>query len=221
MSKTIDTVGIYLSAKERHHLSEIVADLESKEEKAIREFRTVDATDYAEKRAALTKLMYLPASREEPVVKERKATLVLTDDELEAFEYHGCSSGTDTPPLVRNAIVRATQEIRHHRAAIAADKGRVRAALVAAIDTVAIEGVDRGRSSWSGAFTDRIAELLSDALALPKLGLPSERVRAVVKEAVTAVIAAYSPTATDAERSIAGAVLGESIAARVAKLLIE
>jgi hypothetical protein len=40
----------------------------------------------------------------------------LTDAELESFEYHGCSSGTSTQPLVRDCIVRACAEIRDLRA---------------------------------------------------------------------------------------------------------
>lgn len=42
----------------------------------------------------------------------------LRDDELEALEYHGCSSGTSTQPMVRDAIVRATRELRRHRAMV-------------------------------------------------------------------------------------------------------
>jgi len=44
----------------------------------------------------------------------------LSDVELDALEYHGCSSGTSTPQLVRNGIVRATSELRQRRAADAA-----------------------------------------------------------------------------------------------------
>jgi len=49
----------------------------------------------------------------------------LTHDELHALQYHGCSSGTSTQPIVREAIVRAVAELQRHRAALAADKERV------------------------------------------------------------------------------------------------
>lgn len=39
----------------------------------------------------------------------------LSDSELDDLEYHGCSSGTATPRVVRDAVVRATQEIRRRR----------------------------------------------------------------------------------------------------------
>ncbi len=39
----------------------------------------------------------------------------LTHSELESLEYHGCSSGTPTPPFVRAAIVKACAELRQHR----------------------------------------------------------------------------------------------------------
>jgi hypothetical protein len=42
---------------------------------------------------------------------------VLTDAELESLEYHGCSSGTSTPPMIRDAIVKAARELRGRRAA--------------------------------------------------------------------------------------------------------
>jgi hypothetical protein len=41
----------------------------------------------------------------------------LSDADLDAMIQHGCSSGTDTPPLVRDAIVKAGLELRELRAA--------------------------------------------------------------------------------------------------------
>lgn len=39
----------------------------------------------------------------------------LTDDELDSLEYHGCSSGTSTPQILRTAILQAVAEIRSSR----------------------------------------------------------------------------------------------------------
>lgn len=39
----------------------------------------------------------------------------LSDLELDALEYDSCSSGTSTAPIVREAIVRACQELRQRR----------------------------------------------------------------------------------------------------------
>jgi hypothetical protein len=44
-------------------------------------------------------------------------TTDLTDAELEAARGHGASSGTATPPPIRDAIVRMVAEIRRRRAA--------------------------------------------------------------------------------------------------------
>ncbi len=44
----------------------------------------------------------------------------LTDDELSSLEYHGCSSGTGAPMILRDAIVRACTEIRRRRSDAAA-----------------------------------------------------------------------------------------------------
>lgn len=41
----------------------------------------------------------------------------LTDGELEAAHWHGSSSGTTTPQLVRDALIRMVAEIRRRRAA--------------------------------------------------------------------------------------------------------
>ena len=46
----------------------------------------------------------------------------LTDEELESLEYHGCSSGTGTAPMVRDAIVKATTELRAYRAALTPER---------------------------------------------------------------------------------------------------
>jgi hypothetical protein len=46
----------------------------------------------------------------------------MTDEQLDEFEYLGCSSGTSTPPMVRNAILQAVAEIRRHRAAQTANE---------------------------------------------------------------------------------------------------
>ena len=63
----------------------------------------------------------------------------LTDDDLEGLEHLGCSSGTSTPPMVRDAIVRACTEIRRHRVAQIASmervRGIVRSALTEVIET--------------------------------------------------------------------------------------
>jgi hypothetical protein len=44
----------------------------------------------------------------------------LHDDEIESLEYHACSSGTSTQPIVRDAILRAIIELRRRRAEPAA-----------------------------------------------------------------------------------------------------
>jgi hypothetical protein len=99
----------------------------------------------------------------------------LTDEQLESLEYHGCSSGTGTPPILRDAIVRAVAEVRLHRAAVRADRERVRATVVAAVDVTAVENVDGGRSSWTGKFIDAIADRVADALASPAPALPPRK----------------------------------------------
>ena len=49
----------------------------------------------------------------------------LSADELEALEYHACSSGTPTPQLVRHTILRLCRELRERRAADVAVKAEV------------------------------------------------------------------------------------------------
>lgn len=58
--------------------------------------------------------------------ERRDPDVPLDDEEVDALEYHGCSSGTSTPPMVRDAIVRATREIRRHRKTTAADEEHTR-----------------------------------------------------------------------------------------------
>jgi hypothetical protein len=41
----------------------------------------------------------------------------LSEEELAALEWHGCSSGTGTAPVLRSAIIRAVTELRARRAA--------------------------------------------------------------------------------------------------------
>lgn len=41
----------------------------------------------------------------------------LSNANLEALLYHGCSSGTPTPPMVRDGLVKACVELQQRRAA--------------------------------------------------------------------------------------------------------
>lgn len=43
----------------------------------------------------------------------------LTDAELESLLYHACSSGTPTPPMVRDAVTKACLELADLRSEIA------------------------------------------------------------------------------------------------------
>lgn len=43
---------------------------------------------------------------------------MITDDEIEGALWHGCSSGTSTPPLVRDVLVKLCTEVRRLRALI-------------------------------------------------------------------------------------------------------
>lgn len=52
------------------------------------------------------------------VARNPDAWAPLNDHALGAFEYHGCSSGTSTPPMVRDSIVIAVAEIRRSRAMV-------------------------------------------------------------------------------------------------------
>lgn len=54
----------------------------------------------------------------EAIVAARQFTDVsspLPEQDLSSLEDHAASSGTDTPPIVRNAILRACSEIRRWR----------------------------------------------------------------------------------------------------------
>lgn len=62
----------------------------------------------------------------------------LTDMDLDALIQHGCSSGTQTPPLVRDAIIKAGLELRSRRAADLSDEERE--ALRSVVDLLRADG---------------------------------------------------------------------------------
>lgn len=59
---TISTVGIYLTEDERKHLTRLCDELEAFEESALRNSEGPEAQTRAAERAALRKLMFLPAA---------------------------------------------------------------------------------------------------------------------------------------------------------------
>ena len=87
----------------------------------------------------------------------------LSADQLEAVEYHACSSGTPTPQMVRDAILAMTREIRWRRAwdaQNAASFDPPKKLAVSLISTIpSIDGHPCGleiRSFSSGLFSDAI-----------------------------------------------------------------
>jgi hypothetical protein len=110
----------------------------------------------------------------------------LTDDDLEL----ACTVSDRLQTLNHRAYIdrealaladrlqRAAIEVKRHRAAVRADRERVRAAVVTAVDATAVENVDGGRSSWTGKFVDAIADHVADALASPAPAPTAARVSA-------------------------------------------
>lgn len=88
----------------------------------------------------------------------------LTATMLDALEYYGCTSGTSAPPIVRDAIVRATQELRRRRAAEIANEEQVgdvvREALSEAAEVMS-EGYECVTPTLD-AIADRAAKQLAD-----------------------------------------------------------
>ena len=83
----------------------------------------------------------------------------LSDGELESFEYHGLSSGTATPMMVRDLIVRACREIRSLRSQLSSTREKYEQAVREVEEVRKERSLNSGRL---GAFADGIAALQTD-----------------------------------------------------------
>lgn len=75
-AQPVDTVGVYLTEQERRHVTNVLNDLEVREQAAIRSREGPEAATTAAEHAALKKLMYLPAVAAVAANKERVREVV-------------------------------------------------------------------------------------------------------------------------------------------------
>jgi len=136
-------------------------------------------------------------SRHRPAPKEMKLS-DLTDDEIEI----ACTASD-------HRLQRAAIEVKRHRAAVRANRERVRAAVREAAEEYRKSQFPFQQST--DALVDAIATRVADALASPVPALTAERVRSVVREAIE-IGMPWKPDARDAR-------IWDSIADRAAERL--